>query len=275
MAAAHYTIVQYVPDPIAEERVNIGVLAYSGENVQSRFITRWDRVKSFAPGDITFLKDFARQMNPPRLTQFGFQMENGAPPKLNEDEIDEMIEGWRHSIQFTAPRGSTLTPEELVKRMAGRFLKAPSERKPRARDKRAAISLAANQLGLAVREKGLQPGEVLKKGYPIAGRVEIHQFDLGLANGRTYLGAQALSFEVPQDRTLERDLEATAWAIDDVRAKHKNLPLAVVVLPPHAPGKSKLFGRAQLLFGKLGAELVTEGQVPSWAERTVTETLAQ
>ena len=58
---SHYSIVQYVPDPIADERINVGVIA-TGENgtVRVRFLGHWQRVHQFGRGDVSFLQEFAR-----------------------------------------------------------------------------------------------------------------------------------------------------------------------------------------------------------------------
>lgn len=60
---SYYSIIQYIPDPIADERINIGVLAFDDHSVQVKFLSRWDRVSSFAPvADVSFLREFAQQM---------------------------------------------------------------------------------------------------------------------------------------------------------------------------------------------------------------------
>ncbi len=45
--ASFYTVVQYVPDPVTDERVNIGVIVAAEDTVQSRFLSNWRRVKQF------------------------------------------------------------------------------------------------------------------------------------------------------------------------------------------------------------------------------------
>lgn len=58
---SYYTVVQYYPDPIADERINIGVMAFGDGRVRSRFIQDWRRVEQFGGEDISFLHDFARR----------------------------------------------------------------------------------------------------------------------------------------------------------------------------------------------------------------------
>jgi len=56
---------------------------------------------------------------------------------------------------------------------------------------------------------------------------------VGAGNGRPFFAARALSFEASEEsKVLTREIEATAWAVSDVRREDEALPLAVVVLPP-------------------------------------------
>jgi len=50
----------------------------------------------------------------------------------------------------------------------------------------------------------------------------------------------------------------------DVRGKLKELPLAVVMLPP-VKGTSKTYDQARHVFEKLQATPVSEAELPGWA----------
>src|SRR5579885_3191655 len=39
--ASFYTVVQYVPDPVADERINAGVIVFSRDRVAARFVKNW------------------------------------------------------------------------------------------------------------------------------------------------------------------------------------------------------------------------------------------
>ena len=56
---SRYSIIQYVPNPIADERINIGVLAFDENLVKVSFLKNWQRVKDFGGENIDFLQDFA------------------------------------------------------------------------------------------------------------------------------------------------------------------------------------------------------------------------
>ena len=44
---SRYSIIQYVPNPIADERIHIGVLAFDENLVKVSFLKNWQRVKDF------------------------------------------------------------------------------------------------------------------------------------------------------------------------------------------------------------------------------------
>jgi len=48
----YYTVVQCVPDPIAGERINIGVIVLGEGRLSCRFVRTWRRVAQFAREDI-------------------------------------------------------------------------------------------------------------------------------------------------------------------------------------------------------------------------------
>ena len=191
-----YTVVQYVPDPIADERLNVGVIAVSGEHARSRFLTNWLRAERFGNASVRVLKDFARQV------------ERAEIPALPIHEAGEHLE--------------------------------LSEAKLR----------------------------------ELAGQLDTHVLDAVVGNGRALLGAQGISFEVPEVKRIEPTLEATAWAVDDIRKRDADIPLGVVALAPRPDMlaydvRRNAFERAQRIFDGLHADLVTEDDAARWAGQAV------
>ncbi len=62
--ASRYSIIQYVPNPIADERINIGIVAFNDQLVKTRFVKSWKRVRCFATdeSDIDYLQEFTANM---------------------------------------------------------------------------------------------------------------------------------------------------------------------------------------------------------------------
>src|SRR3954466_11346660 len=105
--AAHYTVVQYLPDPLTGERSNIGVIAFNGLHVRCRFLRDWHRVRQFGGTDVGFLLDFADRLKDSegQLALTGMDLRT-QPFQLDEDAIRRMAGSWSNSIQFSEPKAS-------------------------------------------------------------------------------------------------------------------------------------------------------------------------
>ena len=263
---AHYTVVQYVPDPTADERVNFGVIVWDGERVLSRFVGDWRRVRAFGGEDIRFLRDFARSISEKtsaelRLPEVG--------DEIDPQTLTNMISEWSYSIQFTDPRGSLKSADALLGEAAGLYLREAARPVHRgARTRMAAVRIAHNSLFTAVQERaGEDVEEIVKRNETVEGRYDQHRFDVVLANGRLFGALHAISFEIRESEHLEKEVEATAWTLDDVRKRHRTLPLGVLVLPPKGKGSFPLYSRAVKVYRKLNAEVITEKKMDTWARQ--------
>src|SRR5437879_5477961 len=58
--SAYYALIQYTPDPVIGELINIGVVVFGDGRTRFRFLHNWNRVKRFG-ANITSLKAFAHQ----------------------------------------------------------------------------------------------------------------------------------------------------------------------------------------------------------------------
>ena len=122
--SSHYTIVQYVPDPTAEERVNFGVIVWDKERIRSQFLVDWRRVRAFGREDIGFLRDFAKSAtemtsDQPNLPELG--------QEFDHKHLKKLIGDWSYSIQFTEPRGSIKSAANLLEDVADAFLREPAQ----------------------------------------------------------------------------------------------------------------------------------------------------
>ncbi len=262
-----YSVVQYVPDPIADERINVGVIVFGEKGVESHFLSDWRRVKGFGGEDIEFLQTFAKRVEEAEDPQLLLPELRGVY-KLDEEALRKFAGKWKNSIQFTSPRASTRDVAVLLQDTARRFLREHVTTKREVRDRRVAASLTARQVALALNERvGEDAKHFLKRNYLVYGKLDEHRFDVGVANDRIYVAAYALSFEGQDVEATFRDLRVAAWAVDDVRLQDRNLPVAVIALPPKQ--EVEPFERARRIFTGLEAEFVTEDQVGEWARTVV------
>jgi hypothetical protein len=265
--SAKYTVVQYVPDSTADERINFGVITWDAQHVRSRFVAHWSRIRSFGGEDVSFLRDFARDVT--ELTSPQMPLPEIGGDKLDLSRLKKMIGEWSYSIQFTEPRGSLRDAQTLLEETASVFLRPSGPRARRGRSRRHAASLAYKFLLEAVKQQAPDGAEnLVKTNEMLRGKLDAHRLDVVLANGKLLAALNALSFEISESEHLEREIQVTAWTIDDVRKLHRKLPLAIYMLPPlekQAPGS---YARATRLFESLDAEVVTsERAMKAWAKQ--------
>lgn len=270
--ATKYTVIQYFPDPISDERVNVGVVAVDERGAFSRFLRNWKRVRQFAPGGIEFLKDFAERVE--YATSANYPLPGIDPSRHASAEwVLEIAGKWRRSIQLTAPRTSVRPAEELIEAMAARFLTEPRARASRGKDRRVAARAAVNGITEVVKSRGPELAErFVKKRHEVAGKLGNHVFDAVVQNGRIYCAAQGLSFQIGAD-TLKREIDATAWAIDDLRQRFPEVPVAVVVIPPEKA--TRLYTDARYIFEGLDATVLKENRVEKWAHEVLSPILPE
>jgi hypothetical protein len=263
--SSFYSVVQFVPDPIRDERLNFGVVVFDEDVVRCHFLRDWARLRTFSKSDVSFLRDFAESMQASCRQQPSLLAEQ--QPTWTPEAIREAAGRWVNSIQMTQPRASTLDADALLPRMSERYLPPVTHRRRPFRDRRAAIGLARSNLADA-----LDAVSAHDKGIAITQHVEIngalghHKFDLGLKNGHLLQGIQGISFEGHARKELSREVDATAWTIDDVHKSNPDLDITIVALPPRTTSKS--FDTARRIFEGLGARVVEEAEIESWAQES-------
>ena len=263
---ARYTVIQYTPAPITDERINVGVITWDEGEIHCRFLRNWRRVRSFAGINPKFLEDFAKKFQTLSSRQLRFALGDAAG--IDALRLEDMIGRWENSIQFTAPRGSLSNAKALLVEVAPIFLKDAKTRAAKAkhRSRRTAAKIAASLLYDAVERQVADRAErVVEKNKVLTGLIEDHTLDVVLANAKPFAAVQALSFEADNVPSLNRDVDAAAWILEDVGKKHKGLPLGMFLLPP--ADTSAPFERAKKLFPKLNGEIITEEKMPLWARK--------
>lgn len=261
--ASYYSVIQYVPDPITDERMNIGVIVYGDGTVRAQFTENWTRVRNFAHKDIKHLRDFADAVEEAASSQRRLPEELGGVA-LTEDAVPRITRHWVNSIQVTEPKVSLDTAEALLEDAASRFLYKRERRQSASRGRVAARHFAVACVKDAIREV-VHPSAVdyVKSRHPIDGALEAHKLDFVVENGHAYFGGFGLSFEKPADTSFHETMASMAWALDDVRKKDEEIPLAVIALPPE--GESEAYERAQRIFPGLKVEFLPAGQAARWA----------
>jgi Protein of unknown function (DUF3037) len=263
--ASKYSIVQYVPNPIANERINIGVVAFNEEQVRVQFLTNWERVRNFGMEDITFLKTFARRMS--EAADCGLIFPGDNPNAPYQERLNKIAQDWLNSIQWTEPRGSLEDVDSLLEDIASIFLVDLNSQKPHLRDRDAAARLTTSKFKKVFKQYVKNDAkELLKTSYSVQGSHDKHKFDAVVANGRPYLAAHGISFEVKIPEHLQKSL---SWMITDVKQFQADFPIAIVALQPkkEVDNYQKLeetYQQATSTYSQLGAKILAEDDVENW-----------
>jgi DUF3037 family protein len=126
---SYYSVIRYVPNPLSEESVNIGVVVFGGGTPLFRFLRDWSRPKKFGGESTDFLERFAKQLS---STQLGIFSDSGA---WSEERLHSVLGRWHNSIQFTNPRASLHEPAALLEDVAQTFLRQSKAKEVRRRTK--------------------------------------------------------------------------------------------------------------------------------------------
>jgi hypothetical protein len=262
-----YSVVRYEPRPLSGEAINIGVIAWTERKIVTRFVDDWRRIRAFGRENIDFLREFAHKLEGSASSQqklFGLE-----PESLNVHELETVVESWSRSISFSEPRASMKSPEEALHEVTSIYLLG-SQHRPRARDRRTAAMIAIRSVSTVLAHlRGSEAVDLIKKQSSISGKIEKHIFDVVVENGRPYFAAQGLSFEKSGILEVQKDVDATAWAIDDVRKSPatRDLPVAVLALPPS--GRFQPYMSARRIFRALDVRLISESGMRDWVKKTI------
>ena len=123
--ASYYSIIQYVPNPIANERINIGVLIFDDKEIKVKFLKNWNRVKNFCMGDITFLRDFESQMQK-AVSQGLLFPGDSLLDQPRQERLQRVSESWMNSVQFTEPNFSSKPVDKLLEDSIKKYLIEPA-----------------------------------------------------------------------------------------------------------------------------------------------------
>jgi len=264
---SRYSIIQYAPNPIADERINIGVIVFDDETVHVNFLHHWDRVRCFGKTDISFLLDFAQRMK--ESAKSGLLFPGDIPSEIPRHEsLTKLALGCMNCIQFTEPRASLEDVNHLMDDIVSSFLVDELPKKTTVRDRTAARKLTTSKIRKVLKKRiGDKANDYLKES--LKGSEGTHNFDVVVANGSPYLAAHGISFEVQVHQNL---LDSLYWRIRDIKDLVPDFPVAIVSLPPKDGSKDPFYKNTTEIFTKLGAQVIEEEGIERWANQTLMHT---
>lgn len=263
-----FIVIQFVPDPVADERLNAGVIAFDESIIRVKFTGNWSRLKKFSSADLDFFKEFARDLEArvePLCT---------ANP-LTHAELDFMVRKWCSLIQFTPPRGSLLAVDDLLAYAFKRFMTSET-----AGQKRSNLRSALKQHAKSALKKsidlhcGVHGTLKTPKSISVEGELASYDFQVGIVNARPRLVAEAFSFADGQHANLAREIRATAWAFNDIRRHSGQGTPRLSVLVDKRDESLAEFTQARHFFESLNVEMIDDNQIEDWADDVVKEIAA-
>lgn len=269
MVVSRYSVIQYVPDPIADERMNVGVVVFNDDTVRVHFVSNWERARRFGMEDIEFLKNFAHSMEEEANKGLLFPGDDfeGVP---YYERVLKISREWINSIQFTEPLAALDTIDGLLEDSIKTYL---HEQKPelttklKVRDRKVAARIVRSKTREALKQKfGDKTKEFIKQDYSIKGSSTNNKFDIVVANGKPYFAAHGISFEVDISDMLK---DAVLWRISDVKSYQPNFPVAILVLPPKLEHHNYqqieyTYSKTIKTYKELGADIVQENEIEPW-----------
>ena len=261
---SYYTIVQYVPDPVIDERINIGVIVVGDGAVRCQFLQNWRRVSQFGAQNIDFLRDFAKEISRACSPQLAFQ-ETPGNWRLNEEVLRQLSADFCNSIQLTSLRGSLLDRDAVLANSVARFLREPQRVRRQLRTRSDVVKHSVRAIERVLVDRiGDSARELVKTHDQVPGKYQSHLYDISVVNGHIWFAAQALSFERQESDDLLKDVRLVAWDIKDVKENTPDLPIGVVLLAPQS--STSTYRDAVKMFQDLDADVIKEDEVKDWAK---------
>ena len=281
----YYTVVQCVPDPIANERINVGVIVVGDGQLRCRFLSNWDRVAQFAHEDVGYVREFAEQVEQAAAESAAGSVLVHIPGLpglrgLDATVLQPMIGEWRNCIQLTPAQPSLESPDALLINMAETFLGESTGELTQFRDRQTAARLALESVRRAVgqRVSATDTAHVVRADYQVAGRVIPRlTLDLAIRNEGLCIAIRALSFETDDIPELDRQIREAIFTLRDVGDRHERVRLYLIALPPredqrhrHNRQAQERLREVQQSCRQIEARLVLESGLSEWAEEIAT-----
>lgn len=261
-----YSLIQYVPSPTRDERLNVGVIVvgadpdWFGSRVLSR--SHRGRLKRLGFGaTFSFLDDLNRELADSSVSD---QLALARDRPWNAATLERAVIDWANTVQLSAPRAAIHDrPQVLLDSLYAELVADPAEPRHRARDRRWIRSRAISGLRQGLESiPGFDFDAHVRTKVRIDGALEQHDFDIELRNGQPIRLIQGLALEGVSKR--DREIEALAWTIDDVQ-RTSTTPISVLSV-----GNGAAFNRARHIYEGLGAQVVTEPEFDAWLDQAAT-----
>lgn len=267
-----FSVIRFVPDVVADERVNIGVVVVDERLRYARcaFVRNWSRASKIANGDASFLSQVASAFEAACSLMTDT---DSSPLSILNNGLQTLSENWDNGIQLSTPKSVLMDADLAVKFLAERYLTQPERKMPvPARTKLQAVSKARRSLEKALANLSFTSEHkvVTRKDAVVKGNKTLQQFDYGVRNGVMRIGGFGLSFETGTDDEIALKINAIGFAALDIREANPTLPIGVVAIGDQRKRRG-VWARFDESLGDIGVDLLRENQIDEWSEEKVFE----
>lgn len=229
MGTYSYSVARFVPDPIKNEPVNIGVIVVDQETGKTahRFLRRLSGLAPRCPG--ADLKSLEKMVGSVHVAD----MPGGA------GDLEDLARGHTNLLQFTPPRAVVASSlEGSLQRAFKTYIgndaaQAESDRTKSPRD------LLVVEIDTALSIGGISEAATVAKQQAFAGRRGRFTPDRSISSPGRIFALHAISFRTKaraKTTLVLRDAKALAVDFEDAKAKNEGLEFTVLMEPPDGDG---------------------------------------
>jgi len=256
MGTYSYTVSRFVPDPIRNEPVNIGVIVVDAETGRTahKFMYNLRALRPRCPGaDLKSLEEMVGSFEV-------LDMPGGA------DDLERLARRHTNSLQFTPPRAvAAPTLEDSLQHAFEAYIENGTPREKTTRQK----TLLLKKIDAALSGGGIGVGAVEKRPM-FAGRRGRFTPDRGVFGDEWTLALHAISFGAKTTTGVASALSAAkvlAVDFEDARVKNDALECTVVAEPPRdgARGGIESYKQAEGHLKDRGCKMIQPGGIKACA----------
>lgn len=216
--SAKYSVIQYVHDSIADERVNVGVAVFTESGTIVRWPATFKRMSLLGGrAEISFVREALRNLERAGRGQASL----GGEPGFDETMAERMADEWNGALRISKPRPTTLESGHLLQTLLPRlFGDAPVRQEGRRTRRVAAGLLLRVSEGLTTTLPREAAGHI-RHEQPVIGKAGTYFPTVSVANGTPRLCVFPLSLETHDHETALHRMRSDAWAVRDIREHHE------------------------------------------------------
>jgi hypothetical protein len=258
--ASYYSILQYVGDPVRDERLNVGVFAFDESRCKFVHTDDWSHLRClFGSQSIPAVKNALRE-----LRHWGGR------------EVQNFVHNPFGNFNVTLPSASVLSPEELLLFISRRVLPTKSAKLAGYQVKSEVVRDVRRQFRDRLKDRFGPGGVALLRDRDrliFSTKVPINP-DVAIGNGEVQSVVQALSFEEKDENKVQRDVSATGFIIREIREAEgpiSKAKIGIVCVPPKNGSKdmNRYYDLAVNEFQQRDATLLQIEQIGAWTEAQV------